>query len=97
MSQDIERRPMTNEVWHRADLLDRLLLRLDVAGIAMRLDGGDALVAAHDRCLDCPCPRACDRLLSDPAATDLIPSGCPNARFLERCLAIEQRLRIARH
>lgn len=88
MSHGSERRPMTNEVWHRADLLDQLIGRLGVAGVAMRLDRGEALLAAHDRCLECPSPSACDRLLADRAVTELIPPACPNAGFLERCLAI---------
>lgn len=88
MSHGSERRPMTNEVWHRADLLDQLIARLGVAGVAMRLERGEALLAAHDRCLDCLSPTACDRLLADLAVTELIPPACPNAVFLERCMAI---------
>ena len=92
MSDDIERRPMTDEIWNRADHLDHLLDRLDVTGIATRLDGGDALLAAHDRCLECPNPDACERHLACVAVRD-IPPRCSNACFLEVCLMIRDRRR----
>lgn len=94
MSDDIARRPMTDEIWNRADHLDLLLDRLDVIGIATRLDSGDALLAAHDRCLECPNPDACERHLANPAScSSHIPRDCPNASFLARCLGVRRRHR----
>ena len=89
MRHDVERRPMTDEVWHRAALLERLIERLGVASAAARLEGGQALLAAHDCCLDCASPSAC-LLVLEQAGEVAAPQQCPNADFLHRCLAAEQ-------
>lgn len=93
MSHDPPQRPMTDDVWHRAELLDKLIEHLGISGIAARLDGGDALLGAHANCLDCTVRSDCERLLSDtdPFGT---ANACPNLTFLKRCLALKQaRLR----
>ena len=89
MSHDTPQRPMTDEVWHRAELLDRLIEHLGVAGAAARLDGGDALLDAHAKCLDCTVKQECESLLTDPNALST-PNACPNLSFLARCVSLRR-------
>jgi hypothetical protein len=82
---------MTGQVWRRAELLDQMIARLAATGAAARLDGGDGILEARRRCLDCVCAAACERFLADRPVSGSVPSFCANAPFLARCMEAERQ------
>jgi hypothetical protein len=91
MSPSIPNRPMTGRVWHLSDVLDSILERLGASAAAARLDAGQALLDARARCYRCRASVACEQSLAfvadDRAA---YPPFCPNAAFIQRCLALRR-------
>ncbi|MGD9804003.1 MAG: DUF6455 family protein [Hyphomicrobiaceae bacterium] len=77
--------PMADRVWHLADLLDRMIGRVGVAGTAGRVDGGEGLRQAAKTCLLCDATVMCERFLAARDIETEIPSFCPNRQFLLRC------------
>jgi hypothetical protein len=91
MGQSSPRWPMTGQVWHRAELLERMIARLDVCGAAARLDDGTGLLEARGRCLDCISTGACERFLAEEPLTEEPPGFCLNVAFLLRCLEAKRQ------
>jgi hypothetical protein len=76
---------MADRVWHLADLLDRMIDRVGVAGTAGRIDGGEGLQQAAKICMLCNATAMCERFLSAENTETEIPPFCPNRPFLLRC------------
>lgn len=80
--------PMFRHVWRRAELLERVTqeLRVDAAQAA-RLDRGQAVRDARDRCLNCEHESECRDWLEAADGLPLPPSFCPNQVYFARCLS----------
>lgn len=89
MGPGIPERPMTGRVWHLYDVLDSILERLGASATAARIDAGEGLLAARARCYQCSMSIACEQLLAAADGQAAYPTFCPNAQFLERCLAMK--------
>lgn len=76
--------PMAERVLKRADLMGRMMQRLDVSTItAVRLESGASIYEARARCIACPAEAECRAWLE--AGERTLPEFCPNARFFARC------------
>jgi hypothetical protein len=78
--------PMFDRVWRRAALFEQMadLLNID-PGDAARLDRGDAIRAAHQRCLECRHAQDCRNWIGVSEGVPLPPSYCRNTEFFARC------------
>ncbi|MGE0701635.1 MAG: DUF6455 family protein [Hyphomicrobiaceae bacterium] len=85
MGQSKPNRPMTEKVWHVAALLEGMTEKLGLTGAAVRLEQGEALLAAQQRCYACPAQDRCAHWLTSEPSRPAVPQFCPNASFLAAC------------
>ncbi|MEM9028002.1 MAG: DUF6455 family protein [Pseudomonadota bacterium] len=77
---------MFHRVWDRAMLFERMAALLNVnLAIAARLDRGNAVRLAHDRCLTCVHADACKDWFTASDGRTLPPPFCRNADFFSIC------------
>ena len=74
---------MFDRVWRRAGLFEQMadLLNID-PGDAARLDRGDAIRAAHQRCLECRHAQDCRNWIGVSEGVPLPPSYCATLNSL---------------
>ena len=86
MPERADRLPVFRRLWRRAALFEQMADRLDVdMTSASKLDRGDAVTCAHDRCIECRHARECVNWLEASTGLPLPPDFCPNREFFARC------------
>lgn len=78
--------PVFQRVWRRAALFEQIAKALNInITSASKLDRGDAIKCAHDRCFECRHSRECRNWLEASDGLPLPPDFCPNREFFARC------------
>lgn len=80
--------PQFRSVFRQSHRFDEVRRRLGLpAGLAERLEAGEAVAQARRLCVECRDGRKCDRWLEASIALAAPPLFCPNTNFFGACAA----------
>jgi hypothetical protein len=88
MSEKTDGFPLFNRILAQADLMDRMMERMDADPlVAIRRDGGATFYDARSRCIDCAADRQCRNWLDAAPSTEpqVVPTFCVNSDFIKSC------------